>query len=276
MTVPDIAFVARIMRKLSAARVHRSRHRFRKEITCKFPGQTQARAAEWLAVYADLPAPSSPAERLGRALFEWWGNPWDDAPEEDRTGWLAEIERAFVARGAVPIDYVPPITVDQVVELQRLRRAATGPPWEAREVHDANCGRPCTPDGCREDHPAGVYELDGPECSGEWPQDFTEEDATFVAAAGNVVDRLCTAYLELHRFFDMQREGVTREEVAHSAALYASAAGMGEEPPLPSPIEVRHADLLAALHEIASEDPKPVGWRRDRARLAIARDPGTR
>ena len=62
--------------------------------------------------------------------------------------------------------------------------------WDYEERCDSSCGTYCTENGCPDDHPSGVYELDGPEV-GDWPNDncltINEDDAKRVVLGHNML-----------------------------------------------------------------------------------------
>ena len=58
--------------------------------------------------------------------------------------------------------------------------------WSYEDRMDASCGSPCTPNGCHESHPSGVYVVNGP-AVGDWPDDecvtTSKADAALMAKA---------------------------------------------------------------------------------------------
>jgi len=104
---------------------------------------------------------------------------------------------------------------------ERAEKAAPAP-WNA---HDPGmyCGHPCTPDGCYENHPSHVRQLEGPYV--DWPepnggpvddgtlQCFTADDASFIAAARTDVPALLRAIRVLVEQRDRLIENSLRERV---------------------------------------------------------------
>lgn len=57
--------------------------------------------------------------------------------------------------------------------------------WDYEDPCDAGCWRPCTPDGCHDDHPSGTFEVIGPSWSKDdlMPRLNDERHAQLMAAA---------------------------------------------------------------------------------------------
>lgn len=67
------------------------------------------------------------------------------------------------------------------------KKAAADFPWTFDERYDSSCGWACTPDGCHDSHPSGVYDIDGP----DGVNDFGEADVLTVSSIEHA--RLITA-----------------------------------------------------------------------------------
>ena len=68
-------------------------------------------------------------------------------------------------------------------------------PWTFDERYDSGCGYPCTPSGCHEMHPSGVYDIDGPSGINDFGEDDVLtvrdiKDAYLITASRNMLKAL--------------------------------------------------------------------------------------
>lgn len=83
------------------------------------------------------------------------------------------------------------------------RQAHTQGPWSAFDTMDRGCMQYCHPEGCLENHPSGVFQIDGP----EWDENYlgvgiaavrNPFDAHLIAAAPEMLARLKTIHAGLN------------------------------------------------------------------------------
>lgn len=74
-------------------------------------------------------------------------------------------------------------------ELKKICEEATPGPWYTDELCDSACGTACSPYGCPESHPSGVWEV-GPEDVTSNVSTNNEPDAEFIAAARTALPQL--------------------------------------------------------------------------------------
>ena len=65
--------------------------------------------------------------------------------------------------------------------------------WDYDEVCDSSCGWPCTPDGCHDSHPSGMWTISGP----DWVEDgvyhgavTSEQQARLIASSPTLLKTL--------------------------------------------------------------------------------------
>lgn len=122
---------------------------------------------------------------------------------------------------------------------RRKARIVSPAPWSYEDTYDAACGSCCTPDGCPENHRAGLYHIVGP----DWYDYDTvypdvvcnEADARLIAAAPDMYEALKAARAHVAASAEASHllQGFDRSETAEDRLLQtvdaaiSKAAGTG-------------------------------------------------